>query len=293
MSNPMIGPTLPPHLRPNANKQSEDIDDDNDNQVYGPSLVSDVKPCIGPTLPPGFQIRHNEDDDSNDGKDESAVIGPTLPQHLKYLENAINESNDDSYDKMAISGPSLECDDSDSDSDSDDMIGPVLPSHYNYDKLNKKFGDSSQILSKINANKDIKKQREEWMTEIPTSLAPKLPTKSVTQFSQRPVNSVKSDDNIRDKCLKRDQKEEQELTEMMDSFNKAQNRDISLIDVHQNKSKKMKKEMKSNPELEERVEFDREKDLSVRKMNSRQTKSILNKAKTFNDRFSLGVNKFL
>ncbi|CAG2164473.1 unnamed protein product [Oppiella nova] len=153
------------------------------------------------------------------------------------------------------------------------------------DKLNDKFGNSSQILAKIGTQQEIKRQREEWMTEMGKPSAPKIPTKSVTHFSQRPVKSGRNGD----KYEKKDEKKERELDQLMDSFNKSHKREAPLIDIH----KESKKVKKSEPKAEERVEFDREKDLSVRTMNSRQTKSVLNKAQGFNSRFSLGVNKFL
>ncbi|CAG2107097.1 unnamed protein product [Medioppia subpectinata] len=286
MSDKIIGPTLPPNWT-----QTTEEDDEDDSDFFGPTLPPDYgshphkDTVIGPTLPPSLTANNK-------------TIGPTLPPSLTANNKTIGPTLPPKCTTSdTIIGPTLPphlsrshdiVDESDSDSDaSDDMIGPILPTHQKYGKINEKFGNSSQILAQMEAKNEVKKQREEWMTSVGEPSAPKMPTKSVTHFSQRPVKSGHQKD---DRYYKKDEKKEKELNEIMDSFNKAQKRDVSLIDIHHQKSKKAKN---SESNAEERVEFDREKDLSVRKMDSRQTKSVLNKAKGFNDRFSLGVNKFL
>ena len=143
MADNMIGPSLPPNW---TQHNSEDNADDSDSQVFGP------------TLPPDYGSDAHEDtnEDNNCDTTEDKIIGPTLPPHLMQRHNVTVD---------------------DSDSDSDDMIGPILPTHHKYDKLNDKFGNSSQILAKIGTQQEIKRQREEWMTEMGKPSAPKIRTK--------------------------------------------------------------------------------------------------------------------
>ena len=84
----------------------------------------------------------------------------------------------------------------------------------------------------------------------------------------------------------------------------------SLLDTHQNQLKKkvficiiIKKKLlicrcfaqksETVTEKAERQPFDPEKDLQVRKLDQRQTRSIISNSKLLNTRFSTGPSKFL
>ena len=58
---------------------------------------------------------------------------------------------------------------------------------------------------------------------------------------------------------------------------------------------KRKRNAQDGPDDEKRkpLDFDPEKDLASRRMNSRQTNSVISKAKLLNSRFSSGSSKFL
>lgn len=201
MSQPTIGPTLPQDWKATDDNHSHE-DDDN---VYGPAL------------PPNLQSK------SVDAKDDSnSVIGPSLPPHFQPSVQTHDESSGDPIGPvkppLVTTSGTDHFDHCDSDS-SDDVIGPLPESHQLYDKINQRYGDCSHVLAKSESQKQMRLEREEWMSMAPTRLAPVIPTKSVKHFSQR---SVKSDDKTRDaKRYKKDHKREQELTELMDSYNKV------------------------------------------------------------------------
>lgn len=178
MSDHKIGPTLPPNWKQNDDSVDNKSDEEED-RVYGP------------TLPPNLKPQTQEPSSSTSG-----VIGPTLPKHFKPTKRIVDES----------------------DSDSDDMIGPIPQTHHKFDKINEKFKYNEQLLAEREARKEIRQEREEWMTQMGKPLASKIPTKSVKHFSQRPV---KSNDKNLDKNYKRNDRRDEQLTQIMDSFNKV------------------------------------------------------------------------
>lgn len=118
----MIGPSLPPELRP-ANQSGS----------IGPSLPPDLRPSnhsntIGPSLPPGFKPA-NEYSCS----DEEDSIGPSLPPGLKTVSQITGFGNENVVGPSI--GPQIPADvrkpsgtaESEEDSGDEGFMGPALP----------------------------------------------------------------------------------------------------------------------------------------------------------------------
>jgi hypothetical protein len=176
-----IGPTLPPHLQKKAAPEPDSDDED----AYGPSLLSaaagPVRPpssavsSVGPALPPHLQPKSApppEDDDEDD-----TSIGPALPPHL--LKARSSATAGPSRPPVAgLSRPPVgpappPPSDYPSDSDSDDEIVGPLPS-YNDDDANassavRDFQEREERWRKEReeAKKPKVLKREEWMLKPP------------------------------------------------------------------------------------------------------------------------------
>ena len=64
---------------------------------------------------------------------------------------------------------------------------------------------------------EVKVEREEWMTVVPKSVAKKLGMKSVTSFSKRSGESLKSKDEPSESSLQRDK----EMAELLEEYKKV------------------------------------------------------------------------
>ena len=145
MSEEVIGPTLPPNWK---SKEKSDDNKEDDQCVYGP------------TLPTGLQKSVSS---KASNASTSRVIGPSIPPNFKFKKSLAN----------------------DSDSDSDDMIGPIPETHHKFDKINEKFGDVSETLAQREAQKELKREREEWMTVIPEKVGLKITDKIGETFQSK------------------------------------------------------------------------------------------------------------
>lgn len=182
------------------------------------------------------------------------VIGPMLPANLKKPEEE----------------PDLDAD--------GPQIGP-LPAGQS-DPLHR------SCCSRKPAQADSAPKREQWMTELPEKVERRLGFKSVTSFSKRPVGPAAPPppeaSDIGHVA------EEEESGEERKRQGKSR---VSLLDQHQEKLKR--KRVEAAVEKQERTPFDPEKDLQVRKLDQRQTRSIIDGSKLLNTRFSRGPSKFL
>ncbi|XP_053209454.1 GPALPP motifs-containing protein 1-like [Panonychus citri] len=287
-----IGPVIPGHLKENANQNEED----EESGVIGPALPPGWKrdedissdfgmsdKVIGPILPPNFAKKRPLDDDDNiEGPVKSnkskglgpKVIGPTLPSD--FINKPSSTLSSETSSNQLIS-----CDESSNDEDDEFTIGPLPPSGNFIEVEESRHSKSQQVASGSKGP-----QREEWIARLPenSSVAHKLGFgKSMTSFSSKPV-SIKEITPV---------DHDNELDKAVDEFNKT-TRPEALVDLHKKKMKHKKKEKDEAP-TRQLFDFNPEEDLKLRQLDSKQTKSIMEKAKLLNSRFSnpRGQNKFL
>ncbi|XP_063695611.1 GPALPP motifs-containing protein 1 [Culicoides brevitarsis] len=302
-------------------RNSSDDEDTKKPQAAGPSVEcppkvdeernipnAEVDNSYGPALPPHLMKSQNP------SPAEPKVIGPVIPSHLLSAVQA-------SHDEIQVQEPNSEPqnDESPNDDDDDDILDTVgpLPGVINPEleqrALEIKLGHVSSSASG-DANKE--KSRDEWMLELPevrgvTDLgltARQFRTKERPDFSDRsqwtdtPADKerkkhgqpsareiAKEEERQRERqaILSRDAEQERIAKE----HKKKHKRDKSLMDLHEKKLKKAKKEKEKEPEV--RRPFDRNIDLAANRFDEAQKKSIIKKAQLLDTRFSSGASKFL
>ncbi|EDV25781.1 uncharacterized protein TRIADDRAFT_55219 [Trichoplax adhaerens] len=221
----------------------------------------------GPALPPGFALSiQDQNTDNNSPSKESKYIGPIMP----YQSNVNQEdeitlhqvSNDDTVD--------------------DDFVGP-LP-----EKINEKRKDITDIAMKRERQflaarqqsnlEEAKSGRESWMTDLPASIGNQFglgPRQFRRNESVGKYDPTSWTETPSDKAKK---------------MNKKHHRKESLIDLHV----KRKRDEEPEDTKKERRPFDREKDLNHSALNATQRRSVINKAKKLDSRFSRSAtNAFL
>ncbi|XP_045472598.1 GPALPP motifs-containing protein 1 [Harmonia axyridis] len=283
--NQAYGPVLPINLQKQKNSDSASI---------GPSLPSHMKEklegkileedhiSIGPSLPPHMRGKLEE----NVLNEDNTTIGPSLPPHMREkLGNTVFQE------------------DLEEDSSEEDTYGPALPGQ-EFKSKNAIALEERALEMKLNQLNpgQQKKEREEWMIELPTVSASKLglgprqfrPTagpdlsdRSSWTNTPNAKNKKKADTNDLRKEMenselrKRDREQEKRA--------KKHKRDTeSLVEMHQ---KKRKKDKEAGPKA--RVPFNRETDLQVNRFDEAQKAAVLKKAQLLDDRFSSGKTKFL
>ncbi|XP_067617170.1 GPALPP motifs-containing protein 1 [Eurosta solidaginis] len=94
-----------------------------------------------------------------------------------------------------------------------------------------------------------------------------------------------------------ERKRDEEQARLAKKHKKGHKRDESLVDMHQKKlrkeQKKREKELAASGAKPERRPFSRDVDLKLNKIDSNQTKQIVDKAKILNTKFSSGKTKYL
>ena len=149
-----------------------------------------------PALPPDFVVEN-----------QIKVIGPQIPENLKTHVDKEHDDND--YDDNNDNNDEVI---NESDDDDDDIIGPILPTQ---DDLNQSANLNRTVKS--TKESEVKVEREEWMTVVPKSVAKKLGMKSVTSFSKRSGESLKSKDESSESSLQRDK----EMAELLEEYKKV------------------------------------------------------------------------
>ncbi|KAL9899584.1 GPALPP motifs-containing protein 1 isoform 1-T1 [Glossina fuscipes fuscipes] len=180
----------------------------------------------------------------------------------------------------------------------------------------------------VNRNAD-QNVREEWMLELPEiglkkglpSLSnlkrgfyhgkdnpdfsnrtdwTKTPNQNVDFKGEKPCTSKRTStsDSLKDKAqLLYDKQRDREQEAMAKRHEKKYKRDESLVEMHKKKlrkeQKKKEKEMKESNAKRERRPFSRDLDLKINKIDSNQTKQIVDKAKILDTKFSTGHTKYL
>lgn len=277
-----------------------------DAASYGPPLpphlMKNLETKVDSTLPTFLEKKESNE------RLKPKVIGPALPQHL--LQSKEQEDIDEALEDE-IPAPSSE------DSDSDiNTVGP-LPGVINTELEERALQIKLGLVSAQQSNNpDNQTGREEWMIELPQVkgvsdlglTARQFRTKERPDFSDRSEWTDTPGDKERkkkgvpsEKDLKRQKEldEQRELLAQRDAeqervakeHKKKHKREKSLMDLHEEKLKKAKKDKANEPK--ERRPFDRNLDLGANRFDEAQKKSIIKKAQLLDTRFSSGASKFL
>ena len=219
--------------------------------------MSESDDDYGPALPPGFTTSGNE----------CGNIGPQAMPTIRKEDICGGLEKEEMPDTIVVN------DDEDSD---DDVIGPVLPSDA---ANNRNYG---VYLPTDSGNKN---GREEWMTVIPEKVEKKLGFgKSVTTFSKASAEPIKEAKTV--------SKKDQDIAAALEDYSKKK-RPASLLNLHEDKLKK-DKGLKTDKKERKPLDFNIEDDLTFKQFDERQKKSVIDKSKLLNTRFSSGSSaKFL
>ncbi|XP_044752852.1 GPALPP motifs-containing protein 1 [Coccinella septempunctata] len=270
----IYGPVLP---ATSSAKQESFEDNSSETKVSKEEKPASTQ-AYGPALPPHLQ-KVNEP--------VVASIGPSLPPHLR--EKLKEEAPDENFDNES--------------SEEDDIYGPVLPGQELKSKSAIALEERAleMKLSQLNPEEQ-KKEREEWMIELPTVSASKLGLgprqfrpNAGPDMSDRSLWTNTPNEKKQKKADSRDLRREMESSELrkrdkeQEKMAKKHKRESeSLVELHQ---KKQKKDKGDGPK--ERVPFNRETDLQVNRFDEAQKAAVLKKAQLLDDRFSSGKTKYL
>lgn len=303
--SPVAGPALPPNYRscssdssdsdedssslseeddtgPTAKKQRQDQDDDDDDGFFGPALPpgfkkqddSPPRPIIGPALPPGFIKSPPKNDTGREGPGQ----GPP------FFNSEEAESGED-----------------------EDIVGPMPakgPVNYSVTtEFEKRAQRMKEKLTKGDDDSSKPITRESWMTELPPEmkdfgLGPRtFKRRADDKSGDRSVwtdtpadreRKAKEIQEARKSFSKKDEENilsgrDKRLAEQVSSYNESK-RSESLMDIHHKKLKNKTAEDKNRHQ--ERIPFDRDKDLKVNRFDEAQKKALIKKSRELNTRFS-------
>nr|XP_037842653.1 GPALPP motifs-containing protein 1 isoform X3 [Chlorocebus sabaeus] len=212
----------------------------------------------------------------------------------------------------AITG--LNCNETDSSED-EDIIGPMPakgPVNYNVTtEFEKRAERMKEKLTKGDDDSSKPIVRESWMTELPPEmkdfgLGPRTFKRRADDTSgdrsiwtDTPADrerKAKETQEAKKSSGKKDEEHilsgrDKRLAEQVSSYNESK-RSESLMDIHHKKLKSKAAEDKNKPQ--ERIPFDRDKDLKVNRFDEAQKKALIKKSRELNTRFSHGKgNMFL
>ncbi|XP_032960400.1 GPALPP motifs-containing protein 1 isoform X2 [Rhinolophus ferrumequinum] len=239
--------------------------------------VQCLRPIIGPALPPGFIQSAQKSDKARDDP------GQQVSSHF-------NSEETDSSEDENIVGPMP-------------AKGPV---NYNVTtEFEKRAQRMKEKLTKGDDDSSKPITRESWMTELPPELKhfglgprtfkrradDKSGDRSVwTDTPTDRERKAKETQEAKKSFSKKDEERvlsgrEKRLAEQVSSYNESK-RSESLMDIHHKKLKNKAAEDKNKPQ--ERIPFDRDKDLKVNRFDEAQKKTLIKKSRELNTRFSHG-----
>ena len=289
----VVGPSLPPHLRAGGEDSSED-------EGAGPALpphLRDRLPLQSGLAP--APVKEEEEESSEDD------FGPALPPGLKARVSAPPPAEEDSEEE------------------DETWIGPRLGERSEGggggSQAAREIEERSRRMREKLEGKDEKVvERDSWMLELPEEkantfgLGPR--TFSRKGIPEKGKNRSKWTDTPEEKARKlalgigegqEEEVEEEEGVEQVVSRKrdeamekvaeelKVKRGSASLMDIHDKKLSKRKKEDVDEGLVKERRPFDRDLDLQANQFDAAAKKAMLKKAAKINDRFSSGTQKFL
>ncbi|XP_033032872.1 GPALPP motifs-containing protein 1 isoform X3 [Trachypithecus francoisi] len=315
MARDLIGPALPPGFKARGTAEDEE---------------RDPSPVAGPALPPNYKSSSSDSSDSDEdssslyeeGNQESEeddtgptarpIIGPALPPGFIKSTQKSDKGRDDPGQQISSSHFNSKETDS---SEDEDIIGPMPakgPVNYNVTtEFEKRAERMKEKLTKGDDDSSKPIVRESWMTELPPEmkdfgLGPRTFKRRADDTSgdrsiwtDTPADrerKAKETQEARKSSGKKDEEHilsgrDKRLAEQVSSYNESK-RAESLMDIHHKKLKSKAAEDKNKPQ--ERIPFDRDKDLKVNRFDEAQKKALIKKSRELNTRFSHGKgNMFL
>ncbi|XP_037010974.2 GPALPP motifs-containing protein 1 [Artibeus jamaicensis] len=315
--SPVAGPALPPNYK-SSSSESSDSDEDSSSLYEGGNQESeeddsgpparkqkrnqgedddDDEGFFGPALPPGFK--------KQDDSPLRPIIGPALPPGFIKSTQKSGKGRDDPRQQVSTNFNSEEID----SSEDEDIVGPMpAKGPVNYSVTTEFEKRAQRMKEKLTKGDDVSAKpvtRELWMTELPPEfkdfgLGPRTFKRRTNDksgdrsvWTDTPADrerKAKETKEARKSLSKKDEEHvlsgrEKRLAEQTSSYNESK-RSESLMDIHQKKIKNKYAEDKTKPQ--ERIPFDRDKDLKVNRFDEAQKKALIKKSRELNTKFSHG-----
>ncbi|XP_022211654.2 GPALPP motifs-containing protein 1 [Drosophila obscura] len=258
-----FGAPLPPHLRQQAKTEP--------SQMIGPILPSDFPKAASPAA-----AENAEDDEEDD--DMSGTFGP-LPNatQVELEERAL------ALKLSVLQGGGLGTSTNDKDGREEWMLElPDVGLKGGLAALN----NLKRTFHQGKERPDFS-DRSDW-TKTPQSEA------AAALAGPKPCSSKELEQMAQAKYVQQRDDEQEHLAK---KHKKKHKRDESLVAIHQKKLRKEQKEKEKELAAAglkaERRPFSRDVDLKLNKIDSNQTKQIVDKAKILNSKFSRGQSKYL
>ncbi|EHH58575.1 hypothetical protein EGM_08451 [Macaca fascicularis] len=283
--SPVAGPAPPPNYK-SSSSDSSDSDEDS-SSLYEEGNQESEEDDTGPTA---RKQRKNQDKDDDDDDDDDGFFGPALPPGFKKQDDSpprpiIGPALPPGFIKSTQKSDKGRDDPGQQETDSsedEDIIGPMPakgPVNYNVTtEFEKRAERMKEKLTKGDDDSSKPIVRESWMTELPPEMK---------DFGLGPRTfKRRADDTSGDRSIWTDTPADRERKA------KESKRSESLMDMHHKKLKSKAAEDKNKPQ--ERIPFDRDKDLKVNRFDEAQKKALIKKSRELNTRFSHGKgNMFL
>uniref|UniRef100_A0A2K5HYA8 GPALPP motifs-containing protein 1 n=1 Tax=Colobus angolensis palliatus TaxID=336983 RepID=A0A2K5HYA8_COLAP len=281
--SPVAGPALPPNYK-SSSSDSSDSDEDS-SSLYEEGNQESEEDDTGPTA-----RKQRKNPDKNDDDDDDGFFGPALPPGFKKQDDSpprpiIGPALPPGFIKSTQKSDKGRDDPGQQETDSsedEDIIGPMPakgPVNYNVTtEFEKRAERMKEKLTKGEDDSSKPIVRESWMTELPPEMK---------DFGLGPRTfKRRADDTSGDRSIWTDTPADRERKA------KESKRSESLMDIHHKKLKSKAAEDKNKPQ--ERIPFDRDKDLKVNRFDEAQKKALIKKSRELNTRFSHGKgNMFL
>ncbi|XP_042638562.1 LOW QUALITY PROTEIN: GPALPP motifs-containing protein 1-like [Orycteropus afer afer] len=322
--SPVAGPALPPNYKSSSSDSSDSDEDssslyeegnqESEEDDTGPTARKQKKNpdenneddddgFFGPALPPGFK--------KQDDSPPRPIIGPTLPPGFIKSTQKSDKGRDDSGQVSSY----FNSEETDSSGDGEDIVGPMpAKGPVNYSVTTEFEKRAQRMKEKLTRGGDDSPKpitRESWLTELPPELkdfgfGPRtFKRRAYDKSGDRSIwtdtpadreRKAKETQEARKSFIKKDEEQvlsgrDKRLAEQVSSYNDSK-RSESLMDIHHKKLKNKAAEDKNKPQ--ERIPFDRDKDLKVNQFDEAQKKALIKKSRELNTRFSHGKgNMFL
>lgn len=323
--SPVAGPALPPNYRSCG---SDSSDSDEDSSSLSEEGNQESEDDTGPTAKK--QRRNQDRDDDDDDDDDDGFFGPALPPGFKKQDDSpprpiigpalppgfmkSTQKNDKGRENPGQVSSFFNSEEAESGED-EDIVGPMPakgPVNYSVTtEFEKRAQRMKEKLTKGDDDSSKPITRESWMTELPPEmkdfgLGPRTFKRRADDksgdrsvWTDTPADRERKAKEIQEARKSFSKKNEENilsgrdkrLAEQVSSYNESK-RSESLMDIHHKKLKNKAAEDKNKHQ--ERIPFDRDKDLKVNRFDEAQKKALIKKSRELNTRFSHGKgNMFL
>ncbi|KAL1781292.1 hypothetical protein HispidOSU_031373 [Sigmodon hispidus] len=311
--SPVAGPALPPNYRSSSSDSSDSDEDSSSLSEEGDTGPTARKQrrnqdeeeeddgFFGPALPPGFK--------KQDDSPPRPIIGPALPPGFIQSSQRRDKGRDAGQVSSLFNSEEAER------SEDEEIVGPMpAKGPINYSVAMEFERRAQRMKEKLTKGDDESSKpitRESWMTELPPEmkdfgLGPRTFKRRADDrsgdrsvWTDTPADRERKAKELQEAKKSLSKKDEENilsgrdkrLAEQVSSYNESK-RSESLMDIHHKKLKSKTAEGKNKHQ--ERMPFDRDKDLKVNRFDEAQKKALLKKSRELNTRFSHGKgNMFL